>query len=172
MSDPYLGEVRIFGGNFAPRDWMFCRGQLLSISQNSALFSLLGTTYGGDGQNTFGLPNLQGRAPVHQGQGPGLTNRTIGEVSGSESVTLTALQIPQHSHGLAHGGVGDQASPQNGLLGTTSARDFRYTSVAASANLAADTLTMSGSSMPHENRSPYMAVNFIICVAGIFPSRN
>ncbi|MBB6557438.1 microcystin-dependent protein [Acidovorax soli] len=172
MSEAYLGEIRIFGGNFAPRDWMFCNGQILSIAQNTALFSLLGTTYGGNGTTTFALPDLRGRAPVHQGQGPGLSSYTMGEVSGSEDVTLTTQQMPQHSHGLMHGGIGTQASPQNGLLGTTSARDFRYTSAAATTNLAADTLTTSGGSQPHENRSPYLAVGYIICVGGIFPSRN
>lgn len=162
----------MFGGNFAPRNWMFCQGQVLPIAQNTALFSLLGTNYGGNGQTTFALPDLRGRAPVHQGQGPGLSNRNIGEASGSEKVSLSVQQLPQHTHGVAYGGLGSQASPQSGLLGTTSAGDFRYSTAAASATLPANTLTLSGSSQPHENRSPYLALNFIICVAGVFPSRN
>lgn len=172
MSDPFIGEIRIFAGNFAPRDWVFCKGQLLSIAQESTLFALIGTTYGGDGQSTFAVPDLRGRAPVHQGRGSGLGTYVLGQSDGLESVTLTSQQMPMHSHGLVHGGVGSQASPQNGLLGTTPARDFRYSDASANTNLAAAAMQPQGGNMPHENRSPFLALNFIICVNGIFPSPN
>ena len=171
--DPYIGEIRIFGGNFAPLHWAFCKGQLLPISGNDALFALIGTTYGGDGVNTFALPDLQGRAPVHQGSGPGLSNYVLGQKAGEESVTLTAQQIPPHTHTVAYGGAGGQASPQGGLLGTTSARDFRYSDAGTDVSSSSDALRVQGASdQPHENRSPFLAVNFIICLSGIFPARN
>lgn len=172
MSDPYLGEIRMFAGNFAPRGWAFCNGQLLSIAQNTALFSLLGTNYGGNGQATFGLPNLQGRAPVHAGQGPGLSLYSMGEAGGVEQVTLTTIQIPMHSHLLAAGSTGTSATPASGLHGTTSARDYRYASAGVGATLNPAAMQLSGNSLPHENRSPYLAMSFIIATAGIFPSRN
>ena len=173
MSDPYIGEIRMFGGNFAPLGWAFCKGQLLSIAQETTLYTLIGTTYGGDGVNTFAVPDLQGRAPVHQGQGPGLSNYVLGQKAGVESVTLTVQQIPQHTHDVAHGGAGSQASPQGGLLGTTSARDYRYSDATTDVSSPADALRVQGASnQPHENRSPFLAINFIICLSGIFPSQN
>lgn len=163
----------MFGGNFAPRGWAFCKGQLLSIADQQILFTLIGTNYGGDGVTTFAVPDLQGRAPVHQGRGPGLGMYVLGQKAGVESVTLTAQQIPAHTHAVAHGGAGSQASPQGGLLATTSAHDFRYSDVAANASSPADALRMQAvSSQPHENRSPFVALNFIICLNGIFPSSN
>ncbi len=179
MSNNFLGEIRPFGGNFAPRTWAFCNGQLLSIAQNNALFALLGTTYGGDGTTTFALPNLQGRLSVHQGQGPGLTNRTLGEVSGSETVTLTINQIPQHNHSLS-------ASTQNAsalrpkadnLPGVVTVTDGNfYTDPLGQPTtphtLQANSCTPSGGSQPHDNIMPFLCVSYIIALEGIFPSQN
>lgn len=172
MSEPFLGEIRIFAGNFPPRGWAFCQGQIMAIAQNTALFSLLGTTYGGNGQTTYALPDLRGRAPVHYGQLPGGNNYVQGQVAGTESVTLLANQIPTHSHSLAAGSTGTQASPSGGLPATTSARDFRYSNAAANATLHAGTVSSGAGAQPHENRSPVLALNFIIALEGIFPSRN
>lgn len=172
MSEPYIGEIRIFAGNFAPRGWAFCNGQLVSIAQNNALFALLGTVYGGDGVSTFGLPNLQGRSPVHFGQGPGLSPYTLGQTGGVEEVTLTTNQIPTHNHLLAGGTTGTQASPAGGLHGTTPARDYRYSSQVAGATLNAAVVQSTGSNLPHENLAPYLAMSFIIATEGVFPSRN
>lgn len=154
----------MFAGNFAPAGWMFCEGQLLPISENETLFQLIGTTYGGDGQNTFALPDLRGRAPVHQGNG-----YVLAETGGVEEVTLTVSQIAAHNHALVYG-MGSQASPTGGLLGVTPARDFRYSSAAVTGNMPASTLQPAGGSQPHENRSPYLALSYIISLFGIFPS--
>ena len=171
MSQPYVGEIRIFGGNFAPAGWMFCHGQVLAISEYDTLFNLIGTTYGGDGQSTFALPDLRGRAPVHMGQGPGLGNYVQGQVGGVEKVTLTANQLPVHSHGMVYG-PGTQASPVGGHLAQTPARDFRYaTAAGANTFLPTQTLDPAGGSQPHENRSPFLTVNFIISLFGVFPSQ-
>ena len=171
MSQPYVGEIRIFGGNFPPAGWAFCHGQLLPISENETLFNLIGTTYGGDGQSTFALPDLRGRAPVHMGQGPGLSSYLIGETAGVEEVTLTQTQLPMHGHGMAHG-AGTQASPVGGHLAQTPARDFRYaTAAGANTFLPTQTLDPAGGSQPHENRSPFLTVNFIISLFGVFPSQ-
>lgn len=160
----------MFAGNFAPAGWMFCEGQSLPISENETLFQLIGTTYGGDGQNTFALPDLRGRAPVHMGQGPGISqNYQMGELGGLEMVTLTTTQIAAHNHALVYG-MGSQASPAVGLLGVTPARDFRYSSAAVTGNMPASTLQPAGGSQPHENRSPYLALSYIISLFGIFPS--
>jgi microcystin-dependent protein len=170
---PYLGEIRIFAGSFAPANWALCQGQLLSISENDALFALIGTVYGGDGVNTFALPDLRGRAPVHQGQLAGGSTYTHGQIGGVERVSLTTSQLPGHSHTVPHGGAGTQASPIGHILGHTPARDFRYaTSTAGATTLAPTAVTAQGGSEAHENRSPYVALNFIIALAGIFPSRN
>ncbi|MDP4078465.1 phage tail protein [Acidovorax sp. A1169] len=166
MAQPYVGEIRMFAGNFAPAGWAFCHGQLQAISEYETLFQLIGTSYGGDGQSTFALPDLQSRAPVHQGNG-----YILAETGGVETVTLTVNQIPAHNHALAYG-VGTQASPQGGLLGLTPARDFRYSSATANAQLKADVMAAAGGSQPHDNLSPYLALNFIISLFGIFPSPN
>jgi microcystin-dependent protein len=173
MSEPFIAEIRIFAGNFAPRNWAFCNGQLLPISQNTALFSLIGTIYGGDGRTTTALPNLQGRAPMHAGQGPGLSNRRIGENGGVENVTLTLGQMPNHNHAMT-------ASPNPGETpepGTTSAlaRSVGSSIYGADSNLVAfDAATMpnAGGSQAHNNLQPFLTLNFIIALAGLYPPRN
>lgn len=168
MSEPFLGEIRMFGGNFAPRGWAFCDGQLLPIAQNTALFSLLGTTYGGDGQSTFGLPDLRGRFPMHEGQGPGLTPRSLGAVAGAEAVTLIASQMPAHNHTVgASTGEANDVIPTNGYL----AAGNQY-SASANTSLNPAALGVAGGSQPHDNMPPYLVVNFIIALEGIYPSRN
>ena len=170
MSEPFIAEVRMFGGNFAPRGWAFCNGQLLALSQNTALFALIGTFYGGNGQTTFGLPDLQGRAPIHAGQGPGLTDRSIGEKAGAESVTLTTSQMPAHTHQLKATAAATTGTPSNAvaLAPTSGARIY-----GPATNLAAMGASVSASGgQPHENRQPYLALNFIIALQGTFPSRN
>lgn len=174
MSDPFIGEIRMFGGNFAPRGWAFCHGQILSIAQNTALFSLLGTIYGGNGQTTFALPDLRGRVPVGQGQGPGLSNRQIGEQAGVENVTLTAQQMPAHNHaaqassarGNTNSPIGKVWSKDAGVQSAT------YTGNAPDGTMAANAIGSAGGSQPHENMPPYLGVNFIIALQGIYPSRN
>lgn len=164
MAQPYVGEIRMFAGNFAPAGWMFCEGQLLPISENETLFQLIGTTYGGDGESTFALPDLRGRIPLHQGNG-----FILAETGGVEEVTLTSSQIPAHSHPLlASSDVGNSASAQNSVLG--SSVDRVYTSSAADASLAATSITFTGGSQPHTNMQPYLCVSFIISLFGIFPS--
>ncbi len=162
----------MFAGNFAPRGWAFCNGQLLPISQYDALYALLGTTYGGDGQTTFAVPDLRGRAPVHVGTLPGGGTYAQGQAGGAESVTLLTTQIPPHTHTLTAGAVGTQASPAGGLPGTTPARDFRYSNASADVTLHPDALQLAGGSQPHNNLSPYLGMSFIIALEGIFPSRN
>ena len=169
MSTPFVGEIRLFGGNFAPAGWAFCSGQLMAISENDVLFNLIGTTYGGDGQQTFALPNLQGRLPMHMGTGGGLSPRTIGEQGGVESVTLTTQQMPTHSHvPLAVSANGNQATPQNGTWAsvTTSIYTSNPPNTALNATLGGNT----GGSQPHENLMPYLAVSFIISLFGVYPS--
>jgi microcystin-dependent protein len=171
MSTPFLGEIRMFAGNFAPRGFALCNGQLMSIAQNTALFSLLGTTYGGDGQQTFALPNLQSRVPIGQGQGVGLSNRNIGESVGSEAVTLLATQIPTHSH--AQVASTNAATAASGPTGAPAASTTNfYGSGSADLTMAATAVGIAGGGQPHNNLAPYLAVNFIIAVEGIFPSRN
>lgn len=172
MSDPYIGEIRLFAGNFAPRNFAFCHGQLLPISENDALFSLLGTIYGGDGLTTFALPDLRGRVPLHMGQGPGLSNRSIGQRLGAETVTLTPSQIPLHAHAqrastnAVNAGYGPMAAP--GASATTSF----YGSGAPQVAMAATAVDNTGGNQPHSNMAPYLALNFIIALFGIYPSRN
>jgi microcystin-dependent protein len=170
MASAFIGEIRMFGGNFAPAGWAFCQGQLLAIQQYSALFALLGTTYGGNGTTTFALPNLQGRVPIHQGQGPGLSNYVIGQMSGTESVALLTTQLPQHSH-LAAGNSnpGTSADPTNNYWAASA--DLRPFSD-QTPNGTMQNSGSAGSSQPHENMPPFLAVNFIIALLGIFPSRN
>ncbi|HEX3681337.1 MAG TPA: tail fiber protein [Bryobacteraceae bacterium] len=175
MSDQYLGEIRMFGGNFAPYGWALCNGQTLSISQNSALFSLIGTYYGGDGVTTFQLPNLQSRVAIHQGQGVGLSPYVIGQNGGTENVTLSTQQMPQHNHTVAtFNGPGNGQHPSNSLLAsTTSATDKPYTSSASDGTtLNTNAVSFAGSSQPHPNIQPYLCVTFIIALQGIYPSRN
>ncbi|MBO9715032.1 tail fiber protein [Sphingomonas sp.] len=177
MTGYYLGEIRPFAGNFAPRNWATCSGQLLSIAQNNALFALLGTTYGGDGITTFGLPDLRGRVALSQGQGPGLTNRVLGEKSGTETVTLITQQIPQHNHAILATTAGGTAANPSGLMpGTPDQNGIFYlnSNVAspADAPLPADTITNTGGNQPHDNIMPILAITYIIALQGIFPSQN
>ncbi|MCY4756126.1 phage tail protein [Pelomonas aquatica] len=166
MSSPYVGEIRLFAGNFAPVGWAFCQGQLLAISENPTLFQLVGTTYGGDGQSNFALPNLAGRIPVHMGQG-----HVIGEKGGSETVTLTSGQTPQHTHAmLASSAAAIGTSPGGALLATTSFAS--YDTAAASTPMAAVGVGMAGGSQPHDNMAPTVAVSYIISLFGIFPSQS
>ncbi|TPW76863.1 phage tail protein [Schumannella sp. 10F1B-5-1] len=177
MDEPFVGEIIAVGFNFAPRGWALCNGQLMPIAQNTALFSLLGTTYGGDGRTTFALPNLQGVSPIGVGQGPGLTYRGQGEQSGSESVTLIASEMPAHSHtarGVA--AAGDQSSAAG--AGWAEARSGRAIERGYAAPSAGATVTMSptaigiaGGSQPHSNLAPYLTLNFIIALQGVFPQR-
>lgn len=173
MADPYIGEIRIFAGNFAPRGWAFCNGQLLSIAQNTVLFSLLGTYYGGDGRTTFALPNLQGAAPMHQGAGPGLTPRTIGETGGEDSVTLLASEMPAHTHTVSgSSSSGSQADPTNAVWGTGGRGKPAAYNATGDTTMNAQSLALAGSSQPHNNRQPYLALSFIIAMEGLFPPRS
>jgi microcystin-dependent protein len=170
--DPFLGEIRMFAGNYAPRGWALCNGQLLAISANTALFSLLGTYYGGDGRVTFGLPDLRGRVPVDAGQGPGLTNRDLGEVAGSETVTLTMNEMAQHTHtATGNQGPGNSASPAGNVWAGSSRRDSTYTPTPTGA-LGRDAVGLTGGNQPHANMQPYLTVNFIIALQGIYPPRS
>jgi microcystin-dependent protein len=165
VAQPYIGEIRMFGGNFAPAGWMFCEGQLLPISENEALFNLIGTTYGGDGQSTFALPDLRGRVPLHQGNG-----FILAETGGVESVTLTVAQIPAHGHAfLASTNNATQTTPLNSVLGAPTAVDL-YRVGSASSPLAPQSVSAAGGSQPHDNFQPYLCVSFIISLFGIFPS--
>lgn len=171
MSDPFVGEVRMFAGNFAPRGWAFCDGQLLAISQYDALFSLFGTVYGGDGRTTFGLPDLRGRIPLHAGQAPGLTARRLGEKAGVESVTLATAQLPIHAHQLrASGDVAGHTNAQGNLLARSSNIDL-YSGDAPDASLAPAAIGSTGGSQSHTNMMPYLCVNFIVALFGVYPSR-
>ncbi len=165
MAQPYVGEIRMFAGNFNPAGWEFCQGQLLAISENEILFNLIGTTYGGDGQNTFALPDLRGRLPIHQGNG-----FILAETGGVEEVTLTVNQIAAHTHPLiATTAVANQSSPSNNLLAQSTAADL-YVEDTATAGLAPAAITPTGGSQPHENFQPYLCVDFIISLFGIYPS--
>ena len=169
MSQPFVGEIRIFGGNFPPLGWMFCQGQLLPISENETLFQLIGTTYGGDGQETFALPDLRGRIPIHQGTGGGTTYQ-LAETGGSEEVTLSTQQIPAHTHPLlAADGIGNTANPHGGVLAESSVVSM-YQSGSPGAAMAPQSIGDAGGSQPHENYQPYLCVDFIISLFGIFPS--
>jgi microcystin-dependent protein len=175
MSDQFVAEIRIFTGNFAPTGWALCQGQLMPISQNTALFSLIGTFYGGNGQSTFGLPDFQGRAPINQGQGPGLTQRDIGEQSGSDTVTLLQTEMPAHTHFLqAATTPADQTNPSNAIwAGSSGGRTPPpLYSTTQNATMAPNALNVTGGSLPHNNMHPYLALNFIIALQGIFPPRN
>lgn len=170
MGQPYIGEIRMFGGNFAPVGWELCDGQQLPISENEALFQLIGTTYGGDGQETFNLPNLQSRVPIHQGQASSGITYQMGEAAGVESVTLTTQQIPVHNHVAIGAAVtGDQTSLNNALP-ANSVTITPYFPAAPDAPFNAGAISPAGGSQPHENLQPYLCINFIISLFGIFPS--
>lgn len=169
MAQPYVGEIRMFAGNFAPLGWMLCQGQSLPISENEILFQLIGTTYGGDGEQTFNLPDMQGRVPIHQGISYSGTSYQIGEKAGSEDVTLTTQQLPSHNHAmLASTLSADVASPNGAMIGISTTINGFIASV-PSQPMAADILPIGGS-QPHTNMHPYLCVNFIISLYGIFPS--
>jgi len=172
MSNPFIGEITIFAGNFAPRNWAFCNGQLLNIAQNSALFSILGTTYGGDGRTDFGLPDLEGRAAMHPGSGPGLTSRRLGERGGVTKVTLTSAQIPAHSHSVtASNAAADSGDPAGRFPANTGSVN-RYASSTDIDDMTELLAVGASSVQPHENRQPYQGLNYIIALIGTFPSRN
>ena len=173
MSNPFVGEIRMFGGSFAPAGWAMCAGQLMPISQNDTLFTLIGTTYGGDGQETFGIPDLQGRVPIHAGQGPGISqNYTLGEAAGVESVTISAATTPVHTHPMiASTLVGNSPSPQ-GRVVAQCISGVLYTQDVTDNNLAATAIAgVQGGSQPHDNMMPFLVVNFIISLFGIFPTQ-
>ena len=174
MSEPFVAEIRIFAGNFAPRSWAFCDGQLLPIAQNTALFSLIGTTYGGDGSTTMALPNLQGRAPMHPGRGPGLTNRALGQSGGVEQVTLSTNQLPSHNHS-----VGVSSSPatsfsptNNSVLARSAGAGAYDQNDNASNQMATEVIGDTGGGQPHNNMQPYLTLNYIIALLGTYPSRS
>lgn len=165
MAQPYIGEIRMFAGNFAPVGWMFCAGQLLPISENETLFQLIGTTYGGDGESTFALPNLQSRVPLHQGNG-----FILAETGGAEEITLTVNQIPAHTHPLlCSGGTASVQDPSNSIPAVSTAQAY-FNSPANLTNLAATAIGPTGGSQPHTNLQPYLAINFIISLFGLFPN--
>jgi microcystin-dependent protein len=174
MAEPYLGQLMLVPFNFAPRGWAFCNGQILSIAQNTALFSLIGNFYGGDGITTFALPDLRSRVPIHMGEGVGLSSYTLAENGGVESVTLTVNQIPAHSHGVnATANKGNKASP----IGAYPAADAagvtaEYNNGAPTGEMNAGVIATAGGSQPHENRQPFLVLNWVIALQGIFPSRN
>jgi microcystin-dependent protein len=179
MDEPYIGEIRPVGFNYAPRGWMFCQGQILAIAQNQALFSLLGTTYGGNGQTTFALPDLRSRVPLSSGQGPGLGNYALGQLSGSENVTLLETQIPTHIHALT-GTMMPDASTDNtspvgeyiGTPGTLNQYSPGPKNTTMAANAVTGTVNPAGGSQPHSNLQPYLGTNYVIAIQGIFPSRS
>jgi microcystin-dependent protein len=171
MAQPYVGEIRIFAGNFAPAGWMFCDGQLLAISENETLFNLIGTTYGGDGQSTFALPNLQSRIPIHMGNGPDGTNYQLAEAAGVEEVTLTTQQMPKHNHAVvASGDPATQASGTNAILAAAVSQVMYFAATPAAPTLNQAMITPVGGSQPHTNFQPYLCLNFIISLFGIYPS--
>jgi microcystin-dependent protein len=172
MAQPYIGEIRMFAGNFPPNGWMFCDGAPLAISENDALFQLIGTTYGGDGQETFNLPDLRGRVPIHMGTGPDGTTYQIGEMAGVESVTLSTQQIPSHTHAwVASQNVGDQISPAGNVTAQTTGGIEIYIEDFPAQNMNSQVVQPQGGSQPHENMQPYLGINFIISLFGIFPSQ-
>jgi microcystin-dependent protein len=171
MSDPFVAEIRIVGFNFAPTGWAMCNGQLMPISQNTALFSLLGTYYGGDGKSTFALPNLQGAAPMHHGQGPGLSERFIGEQSGSGTVTLLTSEIPAHTHTVAGTGNEPLATDPTGGSWAALENGKGYRRQDIDTTMSPNALAIAGSSLPHNNMPPYLSFVFIIALQGVFPAR-
>ena len=177
MSEPYIGEIRIFAGNFAPQNWAFCDGQIMSIAENTPLFSLLGTTYGGDGVSTFALPDLRGRVPISQGQGPGLSSRVLGTGGGAETVVLTPANLHSHAHAaMASTSAGDADDPTGRTWAPSTALQFQADGGAgypnATAPLSPAGIGSTGGNAAHENMPPYLGVNFIIALYGIFPARS
>lgn len=176
MSEPFIAEIRIFAGNFAPRGWAFCDGQLLPVAQNTALFSLIGTTYGGDGRTTTALPNLKGRAPMHPGRGPGLTTRVLGQRLGTETVTLLESQIPSHSHTMRGSSSRGDASITPGKTASLSRSRggslYQTNTSSSLVNLASQAVADTGGSQAHNNLQPFLAMNFIIALLGLYPSRS
>src|SRR5215831_12239032 len=173
MANPFIAEIRIFPFNFAPKGWAFCDGQLMSISQNTALFSLLGTTYGGDGKSNFALPNMQGNAPMHPGQGPGLSLHDLGEAGGSDTVTLLESEMPQHSHALtASNRQGTDQSPINEIFAGGIGGINQYAAPGSIMSLANVTVAPAGADQPHNNMMPYLTLNFCIALQGVFPPRS
>jgi microcystin-dependent protein len=173
MSEPFVGEIKMFAGNFAPRGYAFCDGQLLAVSQNDALFSLFGTIYGGDGKTTFGLPDLRGRIPVHQGHGPGLSNRKLGQKTGAEKVTLTLNQIPSHNHYVE--GSANMASDETimgRVLAGSQGGNFYNSTIETATPLMNNVVGNTGGSQPHSNMMPTLCINFIVALVGIYPSRH
>ncbi len=174
MSEPFVAEIRIFAGNFAPRGWAFCNGQLLPIAQNTALFSLIGTTYGGDGRTTTALPDLQGRAPMHPGRGPGLTSRRLGQKGGVETVTLSEAQMPNHTHTFqASSDVPDSGQPGNSVAATPGGRGGA--ALYGTSNVVdqdSRTVNSVGGSQSHNNLQPFITINYIIALVGLYPSRS
>lgn len=169
--DPFVAEIRIFPFNFPPKGWAFCNGQLLPLSQNTALFSLLGTTYGGDGRSNFALPDLQGRTPMHPGQGPGLSLHDLGESSGTETVTLIDSEIPAHNHNLMVTSLNSQSTnPSNTSLGRGNPVKV-YLNSNPTTNMGLNAIAPTGGNLPHNNMMPYMTMNFCIALQGIFPPR-
>jgi len=172
MADPFVAEIRIFGFNFAPTGWAQCNGQLLPISQNTALFSLLGTFYGGNGQSTFALPNFQGAVPLHQGQGPGLSQRFVGEASGSQFVTLLQTEMPVHNHSVAAFTLpGNLLQPTPTGVLARSLNGQMYNSNAPAIPMAAASISVAGGSLPHNNMMRYVVLNYCIAMQGVFPPR-
>ena len=174
MSSPFIGQIIETGFNFAPRNWATCDGQIMSIAQNTALFSLLGTTYGGNGQTTFALPDLRGRVPIHMGQGPGLSLKVIGQVSGSESVTVISSQMPQHNHLVnVNGGNGNLKNPNGNFAAAVQGTNTNiYSGTSNGTTLSPQAVGIAGGNQPHNNMQPYGVHNFTICLFGVFPSRN
>jgi microcystin-dependent protein len=171
-ADPFLGQIQYFAFNFAPRTWSFCNGQILPIAQNTALFSLFGTIYGGDGRTSFALPDMRGRSPVHWGHGAGLSTRRIGERNGAEEVVLGVSELPSHTHALmATSNRGDQTDPTGAVL-SRDGRDETYRAEAPNTNMHADSILAAGAGQAHENMAPYLAVNCNVALQGTYPSRN
>jgi microcystin-dependent protein len=172
MAQPYIGEIRLFAGNFAPSGWAFCHGQLMPISENDQLFVVIGTTYGGDGEETFALPDLRGRVPIHQGLGPGLSStRILGETGGTESTTLTVNQIPSHTHAmLASSDTGTLPDPGNHVVARShTANVDMYLEDLPNVNMSSNSISPVGGSQPHENMQPFLAVSFILALFGLYP---
>jgi microcystin-dependent protein len=169
MTEPYLGEIRMFAGTYEPVGWMFCSGQILPISEYDTLFTLLGTTYGGDGQQTFALPNLQSRFPIHAGSGPGLTGRILAETGGSEEITLTVQQLPSHTHQAVASTVGSSDSPNGNVWATANGGIAPYGAGPGDAALHAASLAQAGGSQPHDSMIPYLGIHFMISIFGVYP---
>ena len=170
--EPFIGEIRLFAGNFAPRGWAFCNGQLVPISEYPALYSILGTFYGGDGRATFALPDLRGRVPISAGQGPGLTNRRLGQRGGQENVTLGVAQMPAHTHqAVASNNPADAVSPAGNVWGATS-RTRLYSPAGSPANMAPGAISQTGANAAHENMPPFVTLHYIIAIQGLYPSPN